>query len=194
MLPELVVSTDWLAERLLEDSVRVVDIRGYVTTRTISPGVEHAEYRGARDEYLATHVPGAAYIDWTADIIDPDDPVPVQLADPARFAEAMGVRGIGDASLVVAIDHGGGQFATRLWWALTYYGHDAVRVLDGGWKAWKREGRPVEAGDVSHPRALFTPHPRPELALPPGKCSSFWTGPILNINSLMLAIPSNTPD
>ncbi len=162
MPAELVVSTDWLAKNLDDKAVRVVDMRGYVTTQAISPGVERAEYRGARDEYLAAHIPAATYIDWTADIIDPDDPVPVQVAGSARFAEAMAVRGIGDATHVVAVDHGGGQFATRLWWALTYYGHDAVSVLDGGWKAWAREGRPVETGEVSVARAGFTPRQRPE--------------------------------
>jgi len=161
MPADFVVSTDWLAQHLGDEAIRVVDMRGYVTTRAIAPGVENAEYRGARDEYLAAHIPGAAYIDWTADIIDPEDPVPVQIAAPARFAEAMAVRGIGDGTHVVAVDHGGGQFATRLWWALTYHGHDAVSVLDGGWKAWVREGRPAESGDVSLPRARFTPRPRP---------------------------------
>ena len=58
---------------------------------------------------------------------------------------------------MVAVDHTGGQFATRLWWALRYYGHDSVSVLDGGWNAWVNEGRPVEAGDVLVPRAVFTP-------------------------------------
>ncbi len=159
MSPELVVSTDWLAKHLDDEAIRVVDLRGYVDTQSLSPGVEHADYRGARDEYLAAHIPGAAYIDWTADIIDPDDPVPVQIAGPARFAEAMALRGIGDGTRVVAVDHSGGQFATRLWWALSYYGHDAVSVLAGGWKAWVREGRPVEAGGVSVPRAQFTPRP-----------------------------------
>jgi thiosulfate/3-mercaptopyruvate sulfurtransferase len=162
MPAELVVSTDWLATHLIDKNVRVVDIRGYVQTESVSPGVERATYRGARDEYLKAHIPGATYIDWTADIIDPEDPVPVQIADPVRFAEAMAVRGIGDDTHVVAVDHSGGQFATRLWWALTYYGHDAVSVLDGGWNAWLREGRPVEAGEVSASRAKFTACPVPQ--------------------------------
>jgi len=132
-------------------------------TRPIGPGAEEADYRGARDEYLAGHVPGAVYIDWTRDIIDPDDPVPVQIAPPARFAEAMAVRGIGDATHVVAVDHAGGQYATRLWWALNYYGHAAVSVMDGGWNRWRDEERPVEAGEVSVPRATFTPRVHPEL-------------------------------
>src|SRR5260370_22736540 len=75
----------------------------------------------------------------------------------------MAQRGIGDATHVVAVDHMGGQFATRLWWALTYYGHDAVSVLDGGWNRWVEEEGPVEAGPVTVAPATFHPRPRPEL-------------------------------
>ena len=114
MAAELLLPTEWLAEHLGDPNVRVVDIRGHVVTRPVAPGVEEAAYRGARDEYLAAHIPGAVYIDWTTDITDPDDPVPAQVAPPARFAEAMAARGIGDQTHVVAVDHGGGQFATRL--------------------------------------------------------------------------------
>ena len=114
-----------------------------------------------RAEYLAGHIPGAVYVDWTRDIIDPDDPVPVQIAPPDQFAEAMAERGIGDHTLVVAVDHSGGQFATRLWWALNYYGHEHVCVLDGGLNRWVKEGRPVEAGEVAVARAVFTPRTQP---------------------------------
>jgi thiosulfate/3-mercaptopyruvate sulfurtransferase len=160
MAADLVVSTDWLAGHLTDANVRVVDMRGSVVTTQVAPGVEQADYRGARDEYLAGHIPGAVYIDWTKDIIDPDDPVPVQVARPDRFAEAMAQRGIGDQTLVIAVDHSGGQFATRLWWALGYYGHDQVRVLDGGWNKWVREGRPVESAEVAVSRAVFSPRAR----------------------------------
>ena len=163
MADDPLVTTDWLADHLHDPAVRVVDIRGYVTTRPVGPGAEEATYRGALDEYLAGHIPGAVYVDWTADIVDPDDPVPAQIAGPARFAEAMGLRGIGDATRVVAVDHVGGQFATRLWWALTYYGHDRVAVLDGGWNRWVEEDRPTEAGPVTVAPATFSARPRPEL-------------------------------
>lgn len=163
MTTELLVSTDWLAEHLSDPGVRVVDIRGFVTTRPVAPGIEHATYRGAREEYLAAHIPGAAYLDWTTDITDPDDPVPVQIAPPPRFAEAMAARGIGDQTTVIAVDHAGGQFATRLWWALRYYGHDDVAVLDGGWNRWLEEGREVESGEVAFAGARFTPRARSSL-------------------------------
>jgi thiosulfate/3-mercaptopyruvate sulfurtransferase len=136
-----------------------------VVTRPLGPGVEQAEYRGAREEYLAGHIPGAVYVDWTRDIVDPDDSVPVQIASPDRFAQAMAERGVGDQTHVIAVDHSGGQFATRLWWALSYHGHDAVSVLEGGWNRWVDEGRPVAHGPVTPPRALFTPRIRPELRI-----------------------------
>lgn len=160
---DLVVSTEWLQAHLHDPNVRVVDMRGYVTTKPERPGVEHATYRGAVEEYEAGHIPGAVYVDWTRDLVDPDDPVPAQLAGPERFAEAMSARGIGDDTHVIAVDHMGGQFATRLWWALTYYGHDRVSVLDGGWNRWVDEGCPVEPGRVSVARAEFHPRPRPEF-------------------------------
>ncbi len=162
---DLLVSTEWLKAHLDDPAVRVVDIRGYVVTRPLEPGVEHADYRGAREEYLAAHIPGAVYIDWTRDIVDLDDPIPAQIASPERFADAMTERGIGDQTHVVAVDHVGGQFATRLWWALKFYGHDSVSVLQGGWNRWVEGGNPVESGPVSHPHAVFTPRARPQLRL-----------------------------
>jgi thiosulfate/3-mercaptopyruvate sulfurtransferase len=156
------VTTDWLEAHLNDPNVRVVDMRGYVVTRPVAPGVDEADYRGAPEEFNAGHIPGAVYVDWTRDIIDPDDPVPVQIASPERFAEAMAARGIGDATRVVAVDHSGGQFATRLWWALKYFGHDRVSVLDGGWNRWVDEGRPVEDTEVVPARAEFNARPRPQ--------------------------------
>jgi thiosulfate/3-mercaptopyruvate sulfurtransferase len=165
MAIDSLVTTDWLAEHLAAPALRVVDMRGSVSTRPLEPGVEEATYQGALEEYLTAHIPGAVYIDWTRDIVDLDDPVPAQIARPDRFAEAMASRGIGDGTHVVAYDHMGGQFATRLWWALRYYGHDAVSVLDGGWNRWHEEDWPTESGAVAVPAEVFSPRPRAPLRL-----------------------------
>jgi thiosulfate/3-mercaptopyruvate sulfurtransferase len=156
------VTTDWLAEHLRDPDLRVVDIRGYVKKTPSGEGRQRAEYLGAREEYDEAHVPGAVYVDWTRDITDPDDSVPVQVASPERFAKVMASLGIGDDTRVVVYDHTGGQFATRLWWALTYYGHDQVYVLDGGWRKWTAEGRPTTREGSIRASAAFTPRPRPE--------------------------------
>ncbi|HEV2583271.1 MAG TPA: sulfurtransferase [Ktedonobacteraceae bacterium] len=157
------VETSWLHERLDDPRIRIVDMRGYV--RTIErDGVQLAEYVGARDEYVQGHIPGAVYIDWSRDIVDPDDAVEAQVASPARFAEVMSRLGIGDQHLVVAYDaHPASQFATRLWWALRYYGHDEVVVLNGGLPKWQREGSPLTADVPAYPSATFTPRAQPAL-------------------------------
>ena len=155
------VTTDWLARHLDDPGVRVVDVRGYVKKTDLGEGRQRAEYLGAREEYDEVHLPGAVYVDWTRDITDPDDPVSVQVAPPERFARLMSTLGIGDGTHVVAYDHAGGQFATRLWWALTYYGHDRVSVLDGGFGKWTAEGRPTTSEVPDPEPATFTPEPRP---------------------------------
>jgi thiosulfate/3-mercaptopyruvate sulfurtransferase len=163
ILPGTLVSTEWLAEHIFEPGLRIVDMRGYVKSRDVGGGKQESEYTGAVDEYDAGHIPGSTYVDWTADIIDPDNPVKVQIASPERFAEEMAMRGIGDDTDVVILDHTGGHFATRLWWALRYYGHDRAAVLDGGFNKWQRERRPLTTEPSAPERAKFTPKPRPEI-------------------------------
>jgi thiosulfate/3-mercaptopyruvate sulfurtransferase len=151
------VETDWLAEHLHDPNLRIVDMRGYVRT-VLRDDVQEALYVGAPDEYEQEHIPGALYIDWTRDIVDLDDPVEAQIAPPDKFARVMERLGIGDQHLVVTYDtHPASQFATRLWWALRYYGHREVVVLNGGLPKWQRENRPLTAEIPSYPPARFTP-------------------------------------
>ncbi|MDQ3692681.1 MAG: sulfurtransferase [Chloroflexota bacterium] len=162
-LPDSLVTTDWLAANL--GRPRIVDIRGYVHTTDLGDGRQRADYVAARDEYEAGHLPGAMFIDWTSDIVDPDHPVKAQIAPPGRFAAAMEARGIGNGSDVVIVDHTGGNFATRLWWALRYHGHERAAVLDGGHQKWAREGRPLVTFAPEVARASFTSRTRPELCV-----------------------------
>jgi thiosulfate/3-mercaptopyruvate sulfurtransferase len=157
------VETSWLAEHLDDSHIRVVDMHGYV--RTVEhDGVQEAAYVGARDEYQQGHIPGAVYIDWSSDIVDPDETVKAQIAPADRFARLMEGLGIGDQHLVVAYDaHPASQFATRLWWALNYYGHDQVVVLNGGLPKWQRENRPLVDAVPSYAPATFTPVVQPQL-------------------------------
>jgi thiosulfate/3-mercaptopyruvate sulfurtransferase len=158
----LLASTGWLAARLDDPDVRVVDMRGYVRTVETAPGRQTAAYEGAAADYAEGHIPGAIYLDWTRDIAGPDSGVEAQVAAPARFAAELGGRGIGDGHLVVAYDaHPASQFATRLWWALRYYGHERAMVLDGGLARWRREGRPLTRDIPAFPPATFTPRVQP---------------------------------
>jgi thiosulfate/3-mercaptopyruvate sulfurtransferase len=169
ILPDNLVSTDWLLAHLDDPKLRVVDIRGYVKTTPLGEGLESAEYLGARDEYEAGHISGASYVDWTVDIVDAANPVKAQIAPPAVFAAAMTARGIGDDTDVVIVDHSGGHFATRLWWALRYYGHERAAVLDGGHKKWAAEAKPLTTAAPTFGAPSFTPRLRPELRVEPAE-------------------------
>lgn len=99
-----------------------------------------------RADYLAGHIPGAIYADLDRDLAAPvtrttgRHPLPA----PEVFAATLGRWGITPDSPVVAYDQAGGAIAARLWWMLRWwFGHRQVRVLDGGYAAWRREGLPT---------------------------------------------------
>ena len=103
-------------------------------------------------QYLAGHVPGAAYVDLEQDLADPPGhPVGVAgrhpLPAPDRFAAAMRRVGVRGDRPVVVYDDWAGMAATRAWWLLRFHGHPDVRLLDGGWSWWLRHGAGVEQGE-----------------------------------------------
>jgi thiosulfate/3-mercaptopyruvate sulfurtransferase len=163
-LPDDLVPVEWLAAHLENERVRVVDIRGYVKTEDLGGGRQKGTYTGAPEEYERGHIPGAVYVDWTKDIVDQDGTVKAQIAPPEQFKAAMDAKGIGEGIAVVVADHTGGHLATRLWWALRYYSHDDVAVLEGGYGAWGAAGLPLttDPTDVVS-NVTFTPRKREEL-------------------------------
>lgn len=154
------VETDWLSENLKRSDLRIVDIRGEVL-----PPKELGKpiYLPKPEAYAESHIPGAVFVDWVHDITDPNDPVPVQIAPPERFKDFMERLGIGDDTFVVAYDDHNNIMAGRLWWALRYYGHDKVAVLNGGWPKWIAENRITSTDVPSVQPATFTPKANPEM-------------------------------
>jgi thiosulfate/3-mercaptopyruvate sulfurtransferase len=127
------VTTEWLAAHLDDPDVRIVDVR-WRSRYENGRGISLDDHEG----YLAGHIPGAVFVGMIADLSDPHHPVPDMLAQPEQFARAMSRSGIGDDTLVVAYDDMGFPLGSaRLWWALSCYGHDRVRVLDGGLREWR---------------------------------------------------------
>jgi thiosulfate/3-mercaptopyruvate sulfurtransferase len=103
-------------------------------------------------EHAAGHVPGAAYVDLDADLAAPPSergrhPLP----DPTDLQAAMRRAGVQEGRPVVVYDDWEGRAAARAWWLLRWAGHDDVRVLDGGWSAWRAADLPVEQGEVLPP-------------------------------------------
>ncbi|PZQ57963.1 MAG: 3-mercaptopyruvate sulfurtransferase [Phenylobacterium zucineum] len=127
------VSTAWLADHLGDPSVRVVD--------ATLPLVGQAGH--GRDSYLAAHIPGAVFFDINA-IADPDTDLPHMLPTPEAFAAAAGELGLDRDATIVVYDAHGIYSAPRVWWTLRVMGYPKVVVLDGGLKAWRAEGRPIE--------------------------------------------------
>lgn len=163
LLPSDLVTTSWLHEHLRKSVLQVIDIRGYVTATDEGGGRQRATYAAAPEEYAAGHIPGSVFVDWTRDIVDLDHEVKAQIAGPQRFAEALGRLGVDGETDVVVIDHAGGHFATRLWWALRYYGHDRVAILEGGFNAWTAANLAIDTGVHVVPGKTFVSNPRRRL-------------------------------
>ena len=133
------VTTAWLAERLGDADIRVVD-----ATLPLVGQPGHG-----RDSYVAGHIPGAVFFDINA-IADPDTDLPHMLPTPAAFAEAGGALGLDRAATIVVYDAHGIFSAPRVWWTLRVMGYANVFVLDGGLKVWRAEGRAI---DTSEPKS-----------------------------------------
>ena len=165
--PEALATTEWLAAHLDDPSVRIVDMRHYV--RAVSGGSFRAV--SGREAYQQGHIPGAVFVDFASDLSEPGDDL-LNILPPDHFAALMGRLGIGNDSTVVVYDDQGGTWAARLWWALRYYGHDAVRVLNGGLTKWTAEGRPLETGHHLPPPLRPSRREYVPSSLPPAtKCS-----------------------
>lgn len=140
--PELLAETEWLAEHLEDPSVRIVDC-------------------DVADAYNRSHIPGAVAVP-THHYLKEDNSL-LHVMGPERFAEVMGSIGIDNDTTVVGYDNRGGTYAARLWWALSYYGHQRAMVLNGGWKKWFVERRPLSNKPPRVERATFAPRVVPGL-------------------------------
>jgi thiosulfate/3-mercaptopyruvate sulfurtransferase len=144
------VSTAWLAERLDDRAIQVVDATWFM------PG----EGRVGRDAYAAAHIPGAVFFD-IDQIADSKTDLPHMLPDPQDFAEAAGELGLKREATVVVYDGQGIFSAPRVWWSLRAMGFPKVFVLDGGLARWRAEGRALEETpaqpSTTHLQAAFLP-------------------------------------
>jgi len=144
------IETAWLEAHLDDPGIRIVDAR----------------WRGdgsARDLYRLGHIPGAVHLDWHLDLNHTREGIRDLLLPPEKFADVMAEAGIGDETHVVAYAETDYSGATRLWWALKYYGHERVSVLNGGLTKWMAEGRPLTQELPKILTARFTPRPQQRL-------------------------------
>lgn len=131
------VSTDWLAARLGDPAIQVVDATWFM------PG----DARSGRVEHETGHIPGAIFFD-IDEIADQQTDLPHMLPSAEAFARKAGDLGLLREATVVVYDGHGIFSAPRAWWSLRAMGFPQVLVLDGGLPRWRAEGRPLESGVV----------------------------------------------
>lgn len=139
------VGNDWLAARLGQSDVVVVDGSFYLPAMKRDPAAE----------YLAGHIPGAVRFD-IDEIADKSIPLPHMLPSPEQFAQAVGRLGISDRDTIVVYDGAGLFSSPRVWWTFRLFGAQNVFILDGGLPRWKAEGRPLESGSAKREPRSFT--------------------------------------
>ncbi len=120
--PEVLVSTEWVAQHLNDPNVRIVEVDVDTTA------------------YETGHIPGAIGWNWTTQL---NDPVRRDIASKEQFEELMGSSGIDKHTTVVLYGDNNNWFAAYAFWLLKIYGHEDVKIMNGGRKKWVDEGRPL---------------------------------------------------
>jgi thiosulfate/3-mercaptopyruvate sulfurtransferase len=139
--PERLVTTDWLAEQIAAGRVGGPD------------GIALLESDEDVLLYATGHIPGAVKIDWHVDL---NDPVTRDYVDGPGFAKVMGERGIRRDTTVVIYGDKSNWWAAYALWVFSLFGHEDVRLLDGGRAKWIAEGRELTR-DVPSPTPVDYP-------------------------------------
>jgi thiosulfate/3-mercaptopyruvate sulfurtransferase len=142
------VSTEWLAERLGEPGLVIIDASAHLPDAG----------REARAEFEAAHIPGARFLDLDT-LKDFASPVPAALPTAEQFAARMAELGISDGDRVVIYDDSGVKTSARAWFIFRLHGMREVALLDGGLGKWRAEGRPMESGVSETRGGNVTPAP-----------------------------------
>lgn len=148
-MTDWLVTTDWLAGHLGDPGQVVLDCSWYLP---------EAGKRGI-DDFRRRHIPSARFID-LGTVSDSDSPYVNMLPPAEQWSREIGRLGIDNDTLAIVYD--AGYVSARLWWMFRVFGHDRVRILDGGLRKWIAEGRPTEAGEPP-PAAPSTFSVKPRL-------------------------------
>ena len=142
--PDSLVSTDWLAEHLGEPGQRLVEV-------DVNPAA-----------YESGHIQGAVGWDWKKDL---QDPTVRDIASREALAKKLGESGITPDTTILLYGDNNNWFAAYAYWALKYYGHDKVKLVNGGRVKWEVEKRPYTTDAPSYPATSyqFPGEPREDL-------------------------------
>jgi thiosulfate/3-mercaptopyruvate sulfurtransferase len=178
----LLVDTEWLATHLEDPDLHVLDSTTNIVREAGRPDTVVAE----RAKFEEGHIPGAQFVELQADLSDAASPLNFTAPTAADFARGIERFGIGEGTRVVIYSTGNVWWATRVWWLLRLFGFDQAALLDGGWKAWADEKRPIETGPGrQRPRGHFIVRPpRPLIADKQDVLAAIGDGATCTINAL----------
>ena len=132
---DALVSADWAEENLTADGVVFVEV-----------DEDTSAYDGG-------HLPGAVKLDWKTEL---QDQVRRDFVSKAQFEALLSAKGIGNDDTVVLYGGNNNWFAAYAYWYFKLYGHDSVKLLDGGRKKWELDGRELSKDEVSRPATQYT--------------------------------------
>jgi thiosulfate/3-mercaptopyruvate sulfurtransferase len=132
---DVLVSADWAQSNLDADHVVFVEVD---------------EDTSAYDD---GHIAGAVKLDWRTDL---QDPIRRDFVDAAQFSKLLSERGIGNDDTVVLYGGNNNWFASYAYWYFKLYGHENVKLLDGGRKKWELDGRELSKDTVQRPATSYT--------------------------------------
>ena len=131
---DVLVSTDWAQSNLDTESVVFVEVDEDTSA------------------YDTGHIPGAIKLDWKTDL---QDPIKRDFVDAQQFSKLLSKRGIANDDTVVLYGGNNNWFAAYAYWYFKLYGHDKIKLLDGGRKKWELDGRAMSAEPVSRPATSY---------------------------------------
>ncbi len=141
--PDVVVTTQWVADHLDEDWIRIVESDEDILL------------------YDVGHVPGAVKIDWHEDLQDPRDR---DFINAEQFKSLMERFGIDNETTIVFYGDKSNWWAAYAYWFFDYMGHSNLKIMDGGRKKWEAEGRPMTREVPNYQHTSYESRPmRPEL-------------------------------
>ncbi|CAJ1496338.1 sulfurtransferase [[Mycobacterium] burgundiense] len=132
---DVLVTTDWAEQNLN------------------APNTVFVEVDEDTSAYDTGHIAGAVRLDWKADL---QDPVRRDFVDAAGFSKLLSERGIGNDDTVILYGGNNNWFAAYAYWYFKLYGHENVKLLDGGRKKWELDGRPLVTDKVERPQTSYT--------------------------------------
>ena len=161
--PQYLVETEWLAAHLDDPHVRVLECTVYLHPDPSATNLGGFRVESGRARWAEGHIPGAGFVDLQEELSDRRSRLRFMMPSAEEFSAAMSRHGVGDGVRVVLYDRAVNMWAARVWWMLRAFGFDQAAVLNGGWKKWTLEGRPVSTDAGTRPARSFTAKPRPEL-------------------------------